>query len=251
MAGGGTQGRRTSRRRRPAWLPLVLGAGLGELDGRDWSRPRRARSPSIGSALIDLAPSWAKDAAIALFGTNDKIALLVGIGIVLIGSRRRGRAGRAALAAVRARRRGRLRRRWACSPPSRAPTPARSTGCRRWSPGVIAAVALGVLMAAAARRRSAVAPIPQPDREHDPPRRGRPPTDAAAEAGVQRRTFLVWAAGTAAVGVLAAVGLVAGARAARTRSTVVRDALTLPAGGDAGARRSPRRPSSTSRASHR
>jgi hypothetical protein len=37
----------------------------------------------IGSGLIDLAPSWAKDTAIALFGTGDKIALLVGIAIVL------------------------------------------------------------------------------------------------------------------------------------------------------------------------
>ena len=38
----------------------------------------------MGSFLIDLAPPWAKDAAIALFGTADKAALLVGIAIVLV-----------------------------------------------------------------------------------------------------------------------------------------------------------------------
>jgi len=38
----------------------------------------------VGSLLIDFAPPWAKDAAIALFGTADKIALLVAIGLVLV-----------------------------------------------------------------------------------------------------------------------------------------------------------------------
>ena len=38
----------------------------------------------IGSLLIDLAPSWAKETAIALFGTGDKAALLIGIGLALL-----------------------------------------------------------------------------------------------------------------------------------------------------------------------
>ena len=63
--------------------PRVLGAGLGELTAAIVA-PGASPFAAIGSALIDLAPSWAKDAAIALFGTDDKIALLVGIAIVLV-----------------------------------------------------------------------------------------------------------------------------------------------------------------------
>ena len=33
----------------------------------------------MGALLIDLAPPWAKDTAIARFGTADKIALITGI----------------------------------------------------------------------------------------------------------------------------------------------------------------------------
>ena len=33
--------------------------------------------------MIDLAPSWLKEVAIDLFGTNDKLALLIGIGVLL------------------------------------------------------------------------------------------------------------------------------------------------------------------------
>ena len=45
-----------------------------------------ASSPvaAIGAALIDIAPPWAKDTAIALFGTADKIALIVGIALVML-----------------------------------------------------------------------------------------------------------------------------------------------------------------------
>ena len=61
----------------------VLGAGLGELTAAIIA-PAASPFAVIGSALIDLAPTWAKDAAIALFGTNYKIALLTGIAIVLV-----------------------------------------------------------------------------------------------------------------------------------------------------------------------
>ncbi len=45
----------------------------------------RVRSPilDVGDRVIDLVPPFVKDLAIAWFGTNDKIALLVGIGVVL------------------------------------------------------------------------------------------------------------------------------------------------------------------------
>jgi DMSO/TMAO reductase YedYZ molybdopterin-dependent catalytic subunit len=47
----------------------------------------RLRNPlfEVGDRVIDAAPPWLKDFAIATFGTNDKIALLVGIGIFLTG----------------------------------------------------------------------------------------------------------------------------------------------------------------------
>ncbi|GAA1924403.1 molybdopterin-dependent oxidoreductase [Microbacterium aoyamense] len=63
---------------------VAVGAGLGELVGA-LVAPESRPFAVVGGALIDAAPSWAKDTAIALFGTADKIALLVGIGIVAIG----------------------------------------------------------------------------------------------------------------------------------------------------------------------
>ncbi|WP_343234175.1 molybdopterin-dependent oxidoreductase [Microbacterium salsuginis] len=63
---------------------VVLGAGIGEL-AAGLLAPASSPVAAIGSALIDIAPTWAKDAAIALFGTADKIALVVGIAIVMLG----------------------------------------------------------------------------------------------------------------------------------------------------------------------
>ncbi|MGN8554114.1 UNVERIFIED_CONTAM: molybdopterin-dependent oxidoreductase [Microbacterium sp. SLM126] len=62
---------------------VALGAGLGELVGAVVA-PTSGPFVVVGGALIDAAPSWAKDAAIALFGTADKIALLIGIGLVVL-----------------------------------------------------------------------------------------------------------------------------------------------------------------------
>ena len=61
----------------------VLGAGAGELVAAVVA-PTSSPFAVIGGALIDVAPSWAKDAAIAWFGTSDKIALLTAIGVVLL-----------------------------------------------------------------------------------------------------------------------------------------------------------------------
>ena len=60
-----------------------LGAAIGELVAAMFL-PSAGPFTVVGSALIDLAPPWAKESAIALFGTSDKLALLVGIGIVLV-----------------------------------------------------------------------------------------------------------------------------------------------------------------------
>ncbi|QMU96385.1 molybdopterin-dependent oxidoreductase [Microbacterium esteraromaticum] len=85
----------------------VLGAGAGELLAALFA-PSASPFAVVGGALIDAAPTWAKDTAIAWFGTADKAALLVGISIVLLALAavagivevRRPRAGVIALAVV-------------------------------------------------------------------------------------------------------------------------------------------------------
>ncbi|MDQ7879211.1 molybdopterin-dependent oxidoreductase [Microbacterium sp. QXD-8] len=62
---------------------VLLAAGLGELVAIVVS-PSSSPVAAIGSALIDVAPPWAKDTAIALFGTADKIALIVGIALAML-----------------------------------------------------------------------------------------------------------------------------------------------------------------------
>ena len=59
-------------------LALGLAAVLAALVA-----PTSAPVLAVGSAFIDLTPAWLKDLAIDLFGTNDKAALLVGIGAVI------------------------------------------------------------------------------------------------------------------------------------------------------------------------
>ncbi|MEQ1734942.1 MAG: oxidoreductase, partial [Rhodoglobus sp.] len=39
---------------------------------------------AVGAFVIDIVPPWVKEAAIALFGTGDKIALLVGLGLLVL-----------------------------------------------------------------------------------------------------------------------------------------------------------------------
>src|SRR4051794_25233396 len=39
---------------------------------------------AMGGVFIDLTPPWLKDLAIATFGTNDKLALFISIGIVVL-----------------------------------------------------------------------------------------------------------------------------------------------------------------------
>ncbi len=85
----------------------VLGAGLGELVAA-LVAPAASPFAVIGGAMIDLAPAWAKNLAIDLFGTGDKAALLVGIAVLLlivaglagVLENRRAPWGRVALAAL-------------------------------------------------------------------------------------------------------------------------------------------------------
>ena len=204
----------------------LLGAGLGELTAALLA-PGASPIAAIGSALIDLAPAWAKETAIALFGTNDKIALLIGIGIVLV-----------AVAAVA----GLVELKW---PPFGlaimiafggvgvlAAMTRANPGQFDWVPslvaGIAAAIALSLLIARVPGRASpAVAPSRVgPDAESV--------VVARPEPAVERRTFLLWTVGAAAVGVLATIGSSL-ARAGVQAVTVVRDALTLPAPASAAA----------------
>ncbi|MET0673071.1 MAG: molybdopterin-dependent oxidoreductase [Microbacterium pygmaeum] len=198
----------------------VLGAGIGELLAA-FIAPDASPFAVIGSALIDFAPPWAKETAISLFGTNDKTALLVGIAIVLV-----------AIAAVA----GILQ---LSLPPlglvvmvlfgaagvTAAMTRA-NAGMLDWLPsavaGALAAVALGMLIARVPGRAH-VASAEYGERLSRP----QGTSDAEDGGAMQRRTFLAWTAGTAAVGVLAAVGSSL-ARAGARAGTAIREAVKLP-----------------------
>jgi len=156
----------------------------------------------IGSGLIDLAPSWAKDTAITLFGTGDKAALIVGVAIVLavvaalagILELRRPPIGAVILAAL-----GALAVVAAMIRPGAGPF--------AWLPGLVAGLVAVVVLRFLVRRLRPVA--------------GLAPDD------VDRRRFLVWTAGVAATG---AVALLIGnlARGASRSIEAVRAALRLP-----------------------
>lgn len=187
---------------------VMLGAGLGELTALAIT-PSSSPVASIGGALIDAAPGWAKDAAISLFGTNDKAALLTGIAIVLCAvacaagwlELRRppwGRILALALGAIGV-----------------AAAVTRAQASILWAlPSVVAGVAAAVALGALARRA-----------------RGTTGTDDAtgtdAAGGADRRTFLVWSGVATVAGALALVGggLV---RAGSQAASAVRSAIRLP-----------------------
>ncbi len=179
---------------------VALGAGAGELAAAIFL-PAASPFAAIGGTLIDLAPTWAKDLAIGLFGTRDKDALLTGIALVLAAvafgagllERRRPYAGAVVFgilgvvgAAVAMGRSG--------------------MGPLAWVPSILAGgVALLVL-------RALIARLGPEDRD----------------AGADRRRFLIWTGSAAALGVIA---LAAGAvvRAGAQSLEAVRAALRLPA----------------------
>jgi DMSO/TMAO reductase YedYZ molybdopterin-dependent catalytic subunit len=91
--------------RRPAGAAVGLLSGVVALGAAQLAAGivGGAASPmiAVGGAAIDLAPAWLKEFAIRTFGTDDKLALLVGIGVVMgaaaiaigVASVRRPRAG--------------------------------------------------------------------------------------------------------------------------------------------------------------
>jgi len=180
----------------------VAAVGLAELVAAV-VEPSASPFAVIGSGLIDLAPSWAKDAAIALFGTGDKVALITGIAVVLVGiaalagileSRRAG-VGSAILGAL-----GVLALVAAMIRPGAGPF--------AWLPGLVAGVTAVVALRLLTRT---VHPVPYLRAEHE-----------------ERRRFLLWTAGVAAAGVAALV-IGTAARGATRSIEAVRTMLRLPA----------------------
>jgi DMSO/TMAO reductase YedYZ molybdopterin-dependent catalytic subunit len=186
---------------------VVLGAGIGELTAA-FVAPESSPFAAIGGALIDLAPAWAKDAAIALFGTADKIALLAGIALVMLAL--------AALAGMLEARR----------PPwglvlvaafgvvgAAVATTRTDAGSLAWLPSAVAGAAgAGALWLLIRVLRRAASGIPSPEGEPSRP---------------DRRAFFVWAGAAAAAGVLTAV-VASTMRAGGAALSAVRAAVTLP-----------------------
>jgi DMSO/TMAO reductase YedYZ molybdopterin-dependent catalytic subunit len=218
-----TSRRRSLRAAGAGVAAVVLGAGLGELTAALFAS-ESSPFAAIGALLIDLAPSWAKDLAIALFGTADKIALLVGIAIVLLVAaagagvleRFRPPWGRVAVVA--------LAIFGVIAAMTRANAPAMA-----WVPSAVAgaasALALGMLVRLAVRVRGT---RDAPHADDAPDADGAPDAGRDAEGYASRRGFLLWTLGTAAAGALAATGSSA-IRAGRRAADAVREAIRLPA----------------------
>ncbi|WP_296194344.1 molybdopterin-dependent oxidoreductase [uncultured Microbacterium sp.] len=174
---------------------VVLGGGAGELVG---ALVGTSPVAAVGGALIDLAPPWGKDLAIALFGTGDKAALVVAVAIVLLAVgagagllARRSPVGAIAVLAV------------AGAIGVAASLTRADAGPLAFAPALVGAVvavgALGVLL----------------------------PRAESARDGTDRRAFLAWTGGATVLGALGAAGgwaVSSGARAAHA----VRDAIVLP-----------------------
>jgi DMSO/TMAO reductase YedYZ molybdopterin-dependent catalytic subunit len=195
-------------RRVPSWFfpalagiaAVALGLGVAELIA-GLLAPRASPVLVVGSLLIDLAPPWAKDAAIALFGTADKAALLVGVGLVLVVL-----AGVAGVLQSRRPLLGRLLIAAGGVFGIIAAMTRAGASVLDAVPATVAVVAATLVLTALLRER----PAPEP-----------------REGDLSRRRFLTWAGGVGVVGALAAAGgfaLQAGARAV----TAVRETFRLP-----------------------
>lgn len=219
----------------------VLGAGAGELLAALFA-PSASPFAVVGGALIDAAPTWAKDTAIAWFGTADKAALLIGIAIVLLAL-----SAAAGIVEVHRRRVGVVALVVMGTAVGMLALTRADAGMLAWLPsvlaGAVAATALRMLVrgasfagaAAAVAPESVNAPRPGSVRVGDSaPTPGSVPADERAAGTASgspsvssRRAFLVWAGGTALVGVaLAAAGALTKAGSAAV--SVARDALRLP-----------------------
>jgi DMSO/TMAO reductase YedYZ molybdopterin-dependent catalytic subunit len=211
---------------------VILGLGLAELTAA-LVAPQASPVLVVGSQLIDWAPPWAKQTAIALFGTGDKAALLTGIAIVLVivagatGVLERWKPpiGRIVFGAAGVFGVGAAIARSGSSPLDIVPAGVAT---------IVALIALGYLL-----RKLDERPRPRPINPATLRAAGsvRPHSTSTAEAAaaqraaaerVTRRRFLELTGGSVVIGALTAAGgyaLEAGARAA----AAARNALKLPA----------------------
>lgn len=229
--------------RAPAWAGAVaglaavaLGAGIGELVAA-FVAPTSSPFSVVGGVLIDLAPSWAKDAAIALFGTADKIALLVGIALVML-------AAAAGVGVLE------LRRPWfgvaVCAALGVAvailATTRADAGGLSWLPSIAAGAAAAIALRMLTRLARSAETVVWASNAGAKAAQARDPwareaggqgaaarTDAVAlgPSDESRRRFLVWTGVAAAAGIVAAIGGTA-LRAASQTIEAVRGALKLP-----------------------
>jgi len=237
MAGDSTQTRGAAVLRGVA--AVVAGLGAGELVA-GLVPPHASPVAAVAGVLVDLAPTWAKELGIQLFGAWDKVAIVVAIAIVVIGlgalagalERTRPPAGMVLVALlgvlglVAALARG-------GSPVSAVPGLV----------GLAVAVVAFWLLPRAARRSSVTAAV-VPDADAGPQPRvasalaavpvpsiapvpSTQPALPTAPAGHGRRAFLAWAGVVTAAGALAAVGGAAMSGLVRARTVVV-SALRLP-----------------------
>ena len=210
---------------------VAFGVGVGELAAAVLA-PSSSPFVVVGSFLIDLAPPWAKDAAIALFGTADKAALLIGIGIVLVAV-----SGAAGVLEARRPPWGRVLVALIGVVGVVAAMTRANASMLAFAPSAIAAIAAIIALQFLLRRlpvADAARPrMPRPSRcplKLAAPALAPPPAPspgAAHDSSLDRRRFLTWAGGAAVIGGLAAFGgyaLQAGSRAV----TAIRDTITLP-----------------------
>ncbi|WP_371029149.1 molybdopterin-dependent oxidoreductase [Pseudoclavibacter sp. JSM 162008] len=190
----------------------ALGVGLGELAAA-FLQTTASPIVAVGALLIDLAPPWAKDTAIALFGTADKIALIALVAVVLLvvaavaGVLERARPpwGRVLIGLIAAIGAVAVATRTPFSPLDTVP------------PLLAMVVAVLTLQFLSKTLADAEQRARQRSRE-----------SAAPPAGVDRRRFLIYSGASLIVGAIAAASgaaLSAGTRAV----TAVREAIALPA----------------------
>ncbi len=164
--------------------------------------------------MIDLAPAWAKNLAISLFGTGDKAALLVGIAVLLlivaglagVLENRRAPWGRVVLAALGGL--GAVVSLTRADAGTLSPVPSVVAGA-------VAAVVGGMLIGRLRRRGDASG-------------RDRAESGGVRPDGLSRRTVLAYSGVAVLTGALAAAGALAIGGGARAVSAI-RAALRLPA----------------------
>ena len=191
---------------------VALGAGLGELTA-GLIAPAASPFAVVGGALIDLAPPWAKDAAIALFGTGDKVALLVGIGLAV-----RVLAGLAGLWEARRPPWGTVLLAGLGAVGAVAAMTRADAGALSWLPSAIAGGAAATTLRLLTRIPLAQTAAHGAEVDHEAEIYVAEPRDP------DRRRLFAWAGGAAALGVLAAIAgsaLRAGSQvAAKVRATI-------------------------------